>query len=1023
MTAPLAPRFRWRRAIATLVIFISGALLSCYLALATTEGSRWLLREIAAIVPFEATGIEGNIVNGVTIDRLHLNAEGIEITLENLAINLDLWPLLLTQEFRISSLKATTLAVKTTPSKNPAASDALPLLPALPVRITLRDFGISHIAIDERPPLGISIKRLSLINQTLTWQQLSVTQAALQLNTSGEWVADGLKQQLTTKLKWSLEDIRGELIGEGPLSQWGFNHSLSLGESPNQGQIFSSGELALLSLADIHLRLDNQISGLAGPGWQASSQSVRVDTDLKNFSIAGDIAANTQHSGDISGRIEASGSLSSGADIALVIKAIGGQGQLAANVHWADTQTVRGTFSGKNFRLDLLPAWPTHLQAMTNIDTGFSITQREDQLSWQLNHAHLDGVLGDAPLTLRAKAYGNKGESVVEKLFVQHLGNWIEAQGALKEALVTASFSTNINELNLYHPNIQGDARLTGQVQASLDNWQTDTQVNLQIDSREITAAGTSLGGLTVSLASQQNRLTGQLHSDFIHSGDLALASFSHSVEGLISADSVTLLGIGGGELIVSGQRFALPSPASQWRWYRQGEQLLDMQLHAKDERVALTVNAALSRQQNLNAQAKLDILSLNWLREFTPRLENIDGDAHLTATVSGELQADTPLSIHSQFSVDAPTIALIDPAIVLSGNTIHGQLLSDGRYRFEGTAQQGDKPITLTGSGYLLGEHGPTLNASIKADHLRAFTPKVDIAVSPDISVDINNDRIQVRGNISIPRADIEVSQLPDASFSRSDDVIVIGREVPPSSDALAQDINIQLRFDDNVVIKAAGLATKLRGELTYNALSNTPVNLQGKLDLVDGSLSSQSGDLSIKRGSLIFSGSPDNPAVDIIAVRQIDSPALEVGLHITGTVKDLRTAIVSIPAIDQTRALSFLVFGRDITQEDGDSNNSNAQLMSAAVSLGIGQSSSLMQNLKRSTGLDELAAVANDSGSASLIAGKQINPKLYARYRYDMAEALSVLLLRYRLNQRWTLEAESGADNSIDVLYRLGD
>jgi translocation and assembly module TamB len=279
------------------------------------------------------------------------------------------------------------------------------------------------------------------------------------------------------------------------------------------------------------------------------------------------------------------------------------------------------------------------------------------------------------------------------------------------------------------------------------------------------------------------------------------------------------------------------------------------------------------------------------------------------------------------------------------------------------------------------------------------------------------------IRGEIGVPMADIEISKLPNPSFTQSNDVIVIGREAPPATKSIKQDIAITLKIDDKVVIKAAGLATKLRGALQYTSPPNKPAQLQGKLDLVDGSLTSQNGDLSIKRGSLLFTGSTDNPNVDIVAVRQIESPAIEVGLHITGTVKDLRTAIISTPAIDQTRALSYLVFGRDITQDDQGDNNSNAQLMSAAISLGIGQSSNLVQNLKRSIGLDELAAVANDSGTASLVAGKQINNKLYARYRYDMAEALGVLLLRYRLSQRWTLEAESGADNSIDVLYRLGD
>ena len=1023
MNAPIKRRLRWRRWIAALVIAIGSVLMSLYVVLATNDGSRWLLQKVGESVPYRSTNISGNVISGLSIGRLSMELPSAAIALENATINLDLWPLLFTQELRIASLSIETLSVTTSPSEQVSSDTSLPVLPALPVRTVLKKLSLKSIIIDGAEPMGLAVDSLSLIDQRLKWQRVVFTRADLALNSSGEWLANALTQQLKTKTRWSMGSMGGELVGEGPLKTLKLNHSFNAGEALGGGQVFSDGNIQILASDDINIHLNNQISGIQGPGWSVASEQLTLNTDLTTFTLNGDIALNSEQAGDISGDINAQGTLTTGASITLDVAALGGKGQLNSQVDWQPSLNISGDIQGRGLRLDQLATWPIDSQAIAALNVRFAAQQADEAFNWQVPKAVIDGVLGDAPLTIEAQAMGSPDNISLEKLFIRHLGNWVETRGELQGQQAGLQFTANFNDISPYREGIQGDAVVNGNMQTSLDNWQHGSQLSLDINSRQLQSGDTRLGGLSLQLVNSGKQLNGQLSADFIHSGDIALESFKHSLEGDIGRDSVSIAGTGGGQLIISGQRFPLPSPTSQWRWYRQGESLLDINLQASDDRFGLIASANIDRQQILRANAELAVTSLQWLSEFNPRLETLDGSAQLSVDASGPLASPNELNISSQFSADAPAISLIDPAIRLNDNRVEGALMRDGSFTFSGHAQQGDKPIALLGSGQLLGDNSPTLQFSLNAEGLRATTPKVEIAVSPDLRLAIDPSLVKVRGSIAVPLADIEVSQLPNPSYSRSDDVVVVGREAPEASASMQQDIDVTLRLDDKVVIKAAGLATKLRGELRYSSVTGRPAHLQGKLDLVDGSLSSQNGDLSIKRGSLIFSGSTDNPGVDIIAVRKIDSPAIEVGLHITGTVKDLRTAIISIPAIDQTKALSYLVFGRDITQDDGGSGNSNAQLMSAAISLGIGQSSSLMQNLKRSTGLDELAAVANDSGSASLIAGKQINSRLYARYRYDMAEALGVLLLRYRLSQRWTLEAESGADNSVDVLYRLGD
>jgi translocation and assembly module TamB len=71
------------------------------------------------------------------------------------------------------------------------------------------------------------------------------------------------------------------------------------------------------------------------------------------------------------------------------------------------------------------------------------------------------------------------------------------------------------------------------------------------------------------------------------------------------------------------------------------------------------------------------------------------------------------------------------------------------------------------------------------------------------------------------------------------------------------------------------------------------------------------------------------------------------------------------------------------------------------------------------RMTGLDELSASAESQDSFAIVAGKRISDDLYVRYTYNTLSAVGVFLVRYELTSRWLLEAESGEQSSMDLLY----
>lgn len=115
---------------------------------------------------------------------------------------------------------------------------------------------------------------------------------------------------------------------------------------------------------------------------------------------------------------------------------------------------------------------------------------------------------------------------------------------------------------------------------------------------------------------------------------------------------------------------------------------------------------------------------------------------------------------------------------------------------------------------------------------------------------------------------------------------------------------------------------------------------------------------------------------------------------------------------------ALSYLVVGRPLNQA---TEAEGADVSGAAVALGIKQATRIVEQIGQSLGLDQLSVTGDGGDATALIAGKQINRRMYARYAYGIFTRLGTLLVRYRMTERLTLEAGTGENQSIDVLYSI--
>jgi translocation and assembly module TamB len=232
---------------------------------------------------------------------------------------------------------------------------------------------------------------------------------------------------------------------------------------------------------------------------------------------------------------------------------------------------------------------------------------------------------------------------------------------------------------------------------------------------------------------------------------------------------------------------------------------------------------------------------------------------------------------------------------------------------------------------------------------------------------------------------------------------------------------INLGLDLGQQLRLKGRGLDTRLAGQVRLTT-PNSRTHVQGTLQAIDGTYAAYGQRLQIERGSIAFTGSLDNPRLDIQAMRPQSPTAaasdVRVGVLINGTAQDPRVRLYSEPAMTETEKLSWLVLGR---APAGLNGADIGLLQTAAYALLDGEGPSVHDNLIKTLGLDELSVRQTDGAVRDTIVavGKQVSSKWYVGYERSLNATAGTWQAIYRLAQRFTLRVQSGDDNAIDLIW----
>lgn len=331
----------------------------------------------------------------------------------------------------------------------------------------------------------------------------------------------------------------------------------------------------------------------------------------------------------------------------------------------------------------------------------------------------------------------------------------------------------------------------------------------------------------------------------------------------------------------------------------------------------------------------QVKLVDLNLVTAFVPVIQKIDGSADVDLQLEGKVN-DPRISGHAQVlagSIDMPLagLELRDANISINGN-------GGNKLDIQGEVSSGEGRLDLNGDLVLDGEQGWPLQLTLKGEQFQAANlPEAQVIISPDIQLSTIKDVLKLRGKLVVPKAVIELKELPEGSESASPDVVIVENGlVVGDASGYKVDADVSLELGDEIRFSGFGAKATLGGLLTVKNVAGKLPTGHGELKILGGSYRAYGQDLTIEKGRVSYAGGNlDNPAIMLRARRRIDD--ITVGIDVSGTAKKLQImGFSSDPEMTSDDAIATLVTGQR-SSDPGKARVYAGRKLSEDLSVGV--------------------------------------------------------------------------------------
>ncbi|SIQ66364.1 autotransporter secretion inner membrane protein TamB [Rhizobium sp. RU35A] len=402
-----------------------------------------------------------------------------------------------------------------------------------------------------------------------------------------------------------------------------------------------------------------------------------------------------------------------------------------------------------------------------------------------------------------------------------------------------------------------------------------------------------------------------------------------------------------------------------------------------------------------------------------------LEGGAKANVTIAGTATApaiDGSVTTSGARLIDVKrNLAINDVAGTVSFNrdravisSLGGTLSPGGRIAVDGSIGiTGDLPadlrITLNEATYV---DGNLLTATVNG----ALTLTGPVRATPMLG-----------GRLTVRRANITVPASLPASLAQ---LKVAHVNAPPSVRALLESIgpdgkkdgngtnagiglDLTLAAQNNIFVRGRGIDAELGGSLTIRGTAAEP-NVTGAFEMRRGRIVILTRRLDFSTGKITFGGSLI-PVLDLAASNTADQTTVTVS--VTGLANDPTIGFSSSPALPEDEVLARLIFGQSISKL---SPVQIAQLADAVTQLAGGGSTSLLQTLRSSLGVDDLDINTDSSGQTTVSVGRYINNRTYFQLEQGGSSGGARASINLDVGRGVKLKGSAGSDGgSAGVFY----
>ena len=433
-----------------------------------------------------------------------------------------------------------------------------------------------------------------------------------------------------------------------------------------------------------------------------------------------------------------------------------------------------------------------------------------------------------------------------------------------------------------------------------------------------------------------------------------------------------------------------------------------------------------------IEGAAELDVANLGTWGTWVPTGWRLGGQMKTSAVFSGRF--------------GAPEITgSIQGSALSARNFLEGVNISDGDVliSLQGSGARIERFTAKGGTGSLRVDGAATLGESPSATlQLTAerfvLLGRVDrrIVTSGTAQLGFGRDTASVNGGFTIDEGlidftrsdaptlsdDVQVVRATASGAARGapgDTPSAVSGDAPPPlpTPATTRNVALDLKIGlgSKLRLRGRGIETGLRGDLRLTSPGGK-LAINGTISAAGGTYAAYGQKLTIDRGQITFNGPPENPQLNIEATRpNID---IRVGVQVSGTAQNPRIRLFSEPEVSEVDKLSWLALGR---ASDGLGGADTALLQSAALALLAGEGDGLTDQFTKAIGLDELTLKQNQGEVRETVIslGKQLSRRWYVGYERGLNATAGSFQLIYRIARSFTLRAQSGFENSLDVIW----